>query len=279
MPTAALKDGRTIEYQADMIGDGAMKEVYFTKDRSSVVCFYKDPKAGQDVSRVRRLEKILGPNNPTLPKPQGGAARSDQDAAYFRNLFCWPTAIVTRPRFGIVCPTYPGDFFFQSGPDFIKGKEKNGMRFIGARNRSLLQKFAPTELGDFQKYLSMCILMARAVSRLHNAGLAHSDLSPNNVLVAPTKGISIVIDVDSLVVEGLFPPDVAGTKGYIAPEVISSFHLPLNDPNRRFPNVRTDAHALPVLIYQYLLLRHPLDGKRIPNADTAEAQEALSYGK
>ena len=47
-------------------------------------------------------------------------------------------------------------------------------------------------------------------ARLHNAGLAHSDLSPNNVLVAPTQGKSIVIDVDSLVVEGLFPPDVAG---------------------------------------------------------------------
>jgi cobalt-zinc-cadmium efflux system protein len=34
--------------------------------------------------------------------------------------------------------------------------------------------------------------------------LAHSDLSPNNVLVDPTQGASIVIDVDSLVVEGLF---------------------------------------------------------------------------
>src|SRR5258708_4112234 len=256
MPTATLKDGRNIEFQPNMIGDGAMKEVYFTNDKSSVVCFYKDPKAGQDPSRIRRLEKILGPNNPTIPREpggKGGAARNEADAEYFKRLFCWPTGIVTKPRFGIVCPTYPGDFFFQSGPDFIKGKEKNGMRFIGMRNRSLLQKFAPTELGDFRLYLSMCIMMARAVARLHNAGLAHSDLSPNNVLVAPTKGISIVIDVDSLVVEGLFPPDVAGTKGYIAPEVISTFQLPMNDPNRRFPHSRTDLHALAALTYQYLL--------------------------
>src|SRR5262245_55526927 len=283
MPTATLKDGRNIEYRPDMIGDGAMKEVYFTNDKSSVVCFYKDPKAGNDPVRIRRLEKILGPNNPTVPRDpadpkKGGAAKNDADAAYFRDLFCWPTAIVTKPRFGIVCPTYPSHFFFSSGPDFIKGQEKNGMRFFAPKNRRLLEKFAPTELGNFCNYLSLCMKTARAVARLHNAGLAHSDLSPNNVLVAPTLGKSIVIDVDSLVVEGMFPPDVAGTKGYIAPEVISTFHLPMNDPNRKFPNARTDLHALAVLTYQYLLLRHPLDGKRIPNANDPDVQEALAYG-
>jgi serine/threonine protein kinase len=279
MTTATLRDGRTIDYLPDMIGDGAMKEVYFSRDRASVVCFYKDAQAGVDPVRLKRLEKILGPNNPTLSKTQGGAALDDAEAAYYRSLFCWPTAIVSKPRFGIVAPTYPNHFFFQSGPDFIKGKEKNGMRFIGRRNRTLLEKFAPTELGDFQKYLSLCVQMARAVSRLHNAGLAHADLSPNNVLVDPTRGVSIVIDVDSLVVEGLYPPDVAGTKGYIAPEVLSTLDLPLRDPLRKHPNARTDLHALPVLIYQYLLLRHPLDGRRVPNARSAEEQELLSYGK
>jgi hypothetical protein len=279
METATLRDGRTVEFHPDMIGDGAMKEVFFTRDRGSVICFYKDPKAAIDPVRLKRLEKILGPNNPTVPKPQGGAARSDAEAAYYRGLYCWPTGIVTRPRFGILAPTYPGHFFFQSGPEFIKGKEKNGMRFIGPKNRSLLEKFAPAELGDFQKYLSLCVQMARAVARLHNAGLAHSDLSPNNVLVDPTRGVSIVIDVDSLVVEGLYPPDVAGTKGYIAPEVLSTLHLPLNDPRRKFPNARTDLHALAVLVYQYLLLRHPLDGRRVPNAQTAEEQETLAFGK
>jgi serine/threonine protein kinase len=279
MATAKLRDGRTVEYRPEMIGEGTMKEVFFTNDRSSVICFYKDAKAGSDPVRLKRLEKILGPNNPTLPKSQGGQAPSDSDAAYYRTLFCWPTGIVTSPRFGIVVPAYPQHFFFQTGPDFIKGKEKNGMRFIGRKNRSLLQKFAPAELGDFQKYLGLCIQMARAVARLHNAGLAHSDLSPNNVLVDPTRGASIVIDVDSLVVPGLYPPDVAGTKGYIAPEVLTTIHLPVNDSKRQLPNARTDLHALAVLIYQYLLLRHPLDGKKVPNAQSAEEQEMLSLGK
>jgi serine/threonine protein kinase len=279
METATLKDGSTLSFQPEKIGEGTMKEVYFTHDRKSVVCMYKDVSPGEVMLRSQRLEKILTKNNPTVAKTNGGAAVSDVEAAYYRNLFCWPTAIVLKPRFGIVAPTYPGHFFFQSGPDFIKGKEKNGMRFIGRKNRSLLEKFAPSELGDFQKYMSLCIRMARAVGRLHTAGLAHSDLSPNNVLVDPTVGASIVIDVDSLVVEGLFPPDVIGTKGYIAPEVLSTVHLPLEDKQRKHPNARTDLHALGVLIYQYLLRRHPLDGKRIPNARTAEEQDMLSYGK
>src|SRR5437879_3468557 len=114
MEKAVLKDGKTLDFLPDMIGDGAIKQVYFTRDRSQVVCFYKDPTAGSDPVRIQRLDKILGVNNPTLTKTQGGAARTEAEAAYFRNLFCWPTAIVTRPRFGIVTPTYPNNFFFQT---------------------------------------------------------------------------------------------------------------------------------------------------------------------
>jgi hypothetical protein len=255
-----------------------MKEVYFTADRSSVVCFYKDPRAGQDATRVQRLEFILGKYNPTVTKAKGGAAASPAEADYYRQLYCWPTGIVVQPRFGLVTPTYPGNFFFRSGPDFICGKEKNGMRFIGKKNRGLLEKFVPAELGSWINYFKLSIQMARAVSRLHMAGLAHSDLSPNNVLVDPQGGAAIVIDIDSLVVPGLFPPDVLGTKGYIAPEVLATLHLPVRDPQRKHPNARTDEHALAVLLYQYMLLRHPLDGRRIPPAKTAEEQELLAYG-
>lgn len=274
---ATLKDGRTLDYI--MVPDppsGTMKEVYFTPDRKSVVCFYKDPTAGRDPSRVQRLESIIGKYNPTVPKAQGGGAASDVDAAYYRNFFCWPTAVVTKPRFGLITPAYPGNFFFQSGP--WKGQEKNGAWFIQPKTRSYLEKLAPQEVGDWRSYLRLCIEMSRAVSRLHQAGLAHSDLSNNNVLVDPLKGSSVVIDIDSLVVPGLFPPDVLGTKGYIAPEVLSTISLPFKDPNRKHPSARSDEHALAVLIYQYLLQRHPLEGRRIPNANSAEEQDFLTYG-
>ena len=278
MATAVLKDGRTIEYIPELLGEGAMKDVYITPDRKSVICFYKDAAAGKDPVRRQRLEAILGKYNPTVARSHGGSAASETDAQYYRSLFCWPTDVVVKPRFGFVAPTYPSNFIFQSGPDFLKGKEKNGIRFSREKNRALLKKFLPEELGTWIKYFRFCIQMARSVMRLHMAGLAHSDLSPNNVLVDPTQGQSIVIDVDSLVVPGLFPPDVVGTRGYIAPEVLSTLHLPLTDPKRKHPNTGTDLHALPVLIYQYLLLRHPLEGRKIPKAKSGEEQDLLKFG-
>ena len=276
--TARLKDGRSVKFIPDPIGEGTMKEVFFTADRSSVVCFYKDPNAGNDPVRMRRLEAILGRFNPTVRRDDGGAAANALEADYFKKLFCWPTGIATAPRFGFITPAYPANFFFASGPDFIRGREKNGMRFIGPKNRRLLEEHAPDVLGDWQGYLAVCIRMARAVARLHMTGLAHSDLSPNNVLVDPKTWASCVIDIDSLVVPGVFPPDVLGTKGYIAPEVLKTIHLPTDNPGRKHPDVRTDQHALAVLVYQYLLRRHPLEGRRIPPARTAEEQDLLSYG-
>lgn len=274
---AVLKDGRTLDFV--VVSDppsGTMKEVFFTPDRTSVVCFYKDPSAARDAVRLQRLESILGKFNPTLPRAQGGSANSDVDASYYSHLFCWPTAIVVKPRFGLVTPTYPPNFFFKEGP--IKGQEKNGSWFTLNKPRSILERDAPSELGTWINFLSLCITMSRAVARLHTAGLAHSDLSPNNVLVDPVSGRSVVIDIDSLVVPGLYPPDVLGTKGYIAPEVLSTMSLPLKDPKRKHPSARTDEHALAVLIYQYLLRRHPLSGRRIPKANTAEEQDFLAFG-
>jgi hypothetical protein len=68
----------------------------------------------------------------------------------------------------------------------------------------------------------------------------------------------VLIDLDGLVVPNLFPAEVIGTPGFIAPEVLSTKHLNKADPNRKLPNRLTDLHALPILIYMLLLHRHPL---------------------
>ena len=141
--------------------------------------------------------------------------------------------------------------------------------------RKYLEK---AELGNFQMMLRLSIALARAVRRMHQAGLAHSDLSCNNVLVDPKSGSCVVIDIDSLVVPGLYPPEVAGTKGYIAPEVLASMDLPPGDARRVIPSLLTDLFALPVLLYQYLLKRHPLEGPK--NYDLpAEEADFLIYGE
>jgi hypothetical protein len=272
--TATLMDGRTVEFkEVDDPPEGGMKRTYFSPDRSYVVQFYKDQSTASDPQRIVRLQAILGKYNPTVLQSASGNADTATSAEYFKKLFCWPTGIVIQPELGIVAPTYPPHYFFASGP--FQGKEKEGLWFLGLKVRKLLPE---AERGTWINYFKLTILMARAVRRLHMAGLAHSDLSPKNVLVDPSQGTSIVIDIDSLVVPDLYPPDVLGTRGYIAPEVLSTTHLPLSDPNRWLPSATTDQYALAVLIYQYLLLRHPLEGPKRHSLVSAEEDDRLAMG-
>jgi serine/threonine protein kinase len=123
----------------------------------------------------------------------------------------------------------------------IKGKEKEGKWFASANNQNRF--LDEREKGTWLNYLKICILIARAVRRMHAAGLAHSDLSYKNILIDPVTGRACVIDVDGLVVPGKYPPDVVGTPDFIAPEVIQTNHLKKDDPARHLPNIMTDRHA------------------------------------
>jgi hypothetical protein len=265
MPIATLKDGRQLEYLPEQIGEGTMKRVHLTADRQSVVCFYKDQKREAGTNRMTRLDAILGRCNVT---------RDPRFGEHFGQVFCWPTAIVVGPELGIVTPAYPPRFFFGSGP--FAGREKEGRWFSSARLRARLPL---EERGNLLNYLQLCNQMARAVRKMHMMGLAHSDLSNKNVLLDPPSGNCLVIDIDSLVVPGVFPPDVIGTSGYIAPEVLATHRLPLNDPQRKLPSNLTDLHALAVLIYEYLLQRHPLRGPKVNSCVSAEEDELLSLGE
>lgn len=264
--TATLKDGSSIDYiEVDDPPAGGMKKTYFTPDKKQVVQFFLDDSTAKDVNRLSRLEAVVGKYNPTLDPTTG---------SYFKTLFCWPTAIVVKPTLGVVCPSYPNTYFFETGP--FSGKEKKGKWFSSPKLRGYLPD---KELGNWLSYFQICIKIARAVRRLHAAGLAHSDLSCNNILIDPSRGDSVVIDIDSLVVPGVFPPDVLGTPGYIAPEVLRTLSLPLKDPKRSHPSAATDQHALAVLVYEYLFCRHPLKGPKIHSTVSAEDDERLALGE
>lgn len=263
-------DGQAVEYRDEIIGQGGMKDVYFSPDRSYVVAFFRDQ---LDFQGKERLKSIVGAYRDGIYNQKGGD--------YWRDLFCWPTGIVEKDgRLGVVAPVYRPHFFFSHGSvsnDMlgIKGKEKEGKWFASASNRA---KFlASEEKGSWLSHLQICLMISRAVRRLHAAGLAHSDLSYKNVLVDPTTGKACIIDIDGLVVPGKFPPDVVGTPDFIAPEVMATQHLNKTDPSRKLPSGLTDRHALAVLIYMYLFYRHPLRGGKVHDQD-ATRDEELSMG-
>lgn len=263
--TLKASDGSTVQFVDEVIGSGAMKDVYFSPDKSYVIGFFRTP---QDANNKDRLTNITGLYRERIFNQPGGD--------YWEKLFCWPTKLVEwNGKLGVVCPAYDKHFFFESGR--FKGKEKEGKWFASAKLRN---RFIESEhKGTWLTHYHMCIQIARAVKRLHAAGLAHSDLSYKNVLVDPHGGRAAVIDCDGLVVPGKYPPDVVGTPDFIAPEVLETRSLPKNDPKKELPNIKTDRHALAVLIYMYLLYRHPLRGGKVHDMDSAKDEELTMGAK
>lgn len=267
-------DGAAVQFEdSKMAGAGGMKDVYFSPDKSYVVAWFRKP---QDYNSVERLKNIVGRYREQIFNQAGGE--------YWKNLYCWPTKIVQdKGRTGVVAPTYEQQFFFEFGSKNndtllgIRGKEKEGKWFASANHQQ--KHLDPQERGDWLKYLAIAVKISRSARRMHAAGLAHSDLSYKNVLVNPRGGGACMIDIDGLVVPGKFPPDVLGTPDFIAPEVLRTLKLPLTDKNRALPCRETDHHALAVLIYMYLLYRHPLRGGKAHDMSDPQRDEELMMGE
>jgi serine/threonine protein kinase len=274
--TSIINAGKTYQFVDN--GEpmrGGMKDVYFSPDKSYVVAFYRDQ---QDFNSKERLKKIV------TQYFESFFLRDTISGNFYKELYSWPTDVVEfDKKVGIVVPCYNRNFFFKKGyatNDLLKGKEKNGKWFASAKFRAnqSKSKLEESELGNWLSYFQVCVNISRGVKRLHSAGLAHSDLSYNNVLIDPVSKSAAIIDIDGLVVPGLFPPDVIGTADFIAPEVLASKHLSKTDANRKLPNRLTDLHALAVLIYMYLLYRHPLRGGNYFGQMETEKEEDFLMG-
>lgn len=257
-------DGSKIEFEDKIIAQGSVKDVYFSVDRTHAIGFYRTP---QDSVSMERLQNIVGTYRQQI--------MSGEEGEYWRQVLCWPESLVEwKGLTGVVLPLYPKNFFFRSGK--YAGKEKEGKWFTSAK---LKNRFLPnSEKGTWLSNIRVCIQFVSAVRKLHSMGLAHSDLSYKNVLADPQTGRAIVIDLDGLVIPGKFPPSVVGTPDFIAPEVMETRSLANDNPDKKLPSIQTDCHALAVLIYMYLLNRHPLRGGKIYNEDPV-IDEELQMGR
>ena len=255
---------------------GGMKDVYFSPDKSYVIAFFRDK---LDFNARERLKKIV------TKYFEAFFVNDNITGNYYKKIYSWPTDVIEYDgRIGIIVPCYSDNFFFDQGYanyDLLKGKEKNGKWFVSPKFRVKNSKFKlhEDELGNWLSYFQVSVNIARGVKRLHSAGLAHSDLSYNNVLIDPVSKSASIIDIDGLVVPGLYPPEVIGTADFIAPEVLSTKHLSITDPSRKLPNRLTDLHALAVMIYMLLLYRHPLRGGNYFGPIDSEKEEELLMGE
>jgi len=232
-----LSDGRVIRCSDDAAHSGAEGELYFSQDGHSVVKLYLH---GVGASRDQQLDAIIRRYNAVRDQP------------FWERYFCWPAAIVIKPRLGVTMPRAPANL---RGLDW----------FLLPKARDLV---SPNKRGTWMGHVGIALRLSRAMRRLHQLGLCHSDLSHKNCLVDPVTGQLRLIDLDCLVVPGILPPQVFGTTGFMAPEIITASAR---------PSIATDLHSLAVLVYQILLFRHPLKGPKFHSTDTEE-DDRLAYG-
>ncbi|HVO44577.1 MAG TPA: hypothetical protein VMT34_18250, partial [Aggregatilineales bacterium] len=138
-----------------------------------------------------------------------------------------------------------------------------------------VRRLPPEMRGNWLDRVYVAVNMARIAWQLHGYGLAHSDFSGDNFLANVAKQRVVLIDLDSLVVPGVLPPEMLGTGEYMAPEIVIG-HM-RGDTSIR-PSIETDRHALAVLIYQLLLMRHPLRGPKQHDPDP-EKDDLLMFGE
>ena len=114
-------DGRQVEYVDEMIGQGGMKDVYFSPKRDYVVAFFREKATPQLVDRLKMITDIY---HKRIFEQEG--------SAYWKTVFCWPDGVVLQgDQVGVTAPTYQKNFFFETGSKNsdmlgIKGKEKEG---------------------------------------------------------------------------------------------------------------------------------------------------------
>ena len=85
-------DGRPVAFVDEVIGSGAMKDVYFSPDKSYVVCFFSKEKnhfyqSHAELERQKdRLKEIVGNKWQGIFNSAGGD--------YWKNVFCWPDGLI-----------------------------------------------------------------------------------------------------------------------------------------------------------------------------------------
>lgn len=210
---------------------GGEAEIHFSTDGRWVVKAYKNAADRRPLDEMIDLFHDLR-DEPGLVPPLGRLEELDG-----------------QPRVGCVTRRVPESFV--ALPDHLLDP------------RELLQRYG------WGRFLKVAREVARLVAILHRQGGAHSDLSWTNVLVDFEQPAVALIDLDGLVVPGYLPPQVKGTPGFMAPELVTGTAT---------PSEKSDRHGLAVLVLYLLLFRNVMQPQCDYDRDVA-ASDRLGFGE
>lgn len=125
-----------------------------------------------------------------------------------------------------------------------------------------------TDSGGLRRRLRILARLADVLEHLHSRAIVYGDLSLANVLISADLENDVVwlIDPDNLRVTSA-PGRWIMTPHFGAPE--------LHRRTAPAPDTLTDAHALAVVVYEILTLKHPLLGGVLVDEDAAAEEAAL----
>ena len=137
----------------------------------------------------------------------------------------------------------------------VTGLKSNGFGYLmdlRPDNFAEFTKFikAKERFSSTQAALNAAINIVEAFQALHRKGYSYQDVSPGNFFIDKDSGDILICDNDNVAPYGE-NLGVAGTPGYMAPEVILGQAKPSTD---------TDLFSLSVILFELFFLSHPLDG-------------------
>ncbi len=114
------------------------------------------------------------------------------------------------------------------------------------------------EQGYVAECALLCAQVADALAAAHQAGIAHRDLKPRNLMVDDARqarlldfGLAKSLGEGSISMSG----EITGTAHYMSPEQTLAKRVSLDH--------RTDIFSLGVILYELLTLRRPFDGRNL----------------
>lgn len=147
--------------------------------------------------------------------------------------FLWPRQIIT----------HGGDFGYTMGlrpPEYLKSQKLLDRTFsLGYRTAA-----------------NACLQLADSFRKLHIKGLSYQDLNWGNLFINPAAGDILICDNDNVSAHGVSNAGIAGTYGFMAPEVVRG---------ERLPDTYSDLFSMAVLMFRMLFIDHPFDGRRWVN--------------
>ncbi len=218
-----LKIGQTVHTESSNIpctveqflGGGGQGEVYQANlgGQSVAVKWYFPHYLKADLYQRARLETGIDSGSP-----------SDR--------FLWPFDLVSEPSmkgFGYMMPLRPSQH----------------KSLVDLMRRRIQPTFRSLATAGFQ--------LADSFLQLHSRGLSYCDISFGNVSFDPTTGDISICDNDNVTTNNSKQIAIAGTPGFMAPEIVMEQAL---------PSTQTDLYSLAVLLFYMFIMHHPLEGKK-----------------